>query len=74
MDIIKVFLILFIFVGCAGREDFQLQESDAKCSDKVCGQMSSCSEAMYNFQYCGNRDLDKDEDGEPCEELCKELL
>ena len=73
MNMAKITLMLFIFAACAGRGEPQKQESDARCSDRVCGQMSSCSEAIYNYQYCGNKELDKDEDGQPCEELCKEL-
>lgn len=69
----KIILLLTIFVGCAGTVETQKQESSAGCSEKSCGQMISCPEAMYNFKQCGRKELDKDEDGEPCEELCREL-
>lgn len=38
---------------------------------KTCGQMSSCGEARYHLNECGNRRLDGDSDGVPCESLCR---
>ncbi len=37
---------------------------------KTCGQMSSCAEARYHLETCGNGRLDRDNDGVPCESLC----
>ena len=37
---------------------------------KTCGQMSSCAEAQFHLNECGNRRLDGDNDGVPCEKLC----
>ena len=38
---------------------------------RTCGQMSSCDEAYYNLRVCGNRSLDRDKDGIPCESICR---
>ncbi|MBH0236916.1 excalibur calcium-binding domain-containing protein [Methylobrevis albus] len=38
---------------------------------KTCGQMASCDEARYHLESCGNRRLDRDRDGTPCEGLCR---
>ncbi|WP_372239854.1 excalibur calcium-binding domain-containing protein [Pseudomonas sp. A-1] len=42
------------------------------CSTKkTCGQMSSCEEAKFHLQQCGNGRLDGNNDGVPCEALCR---
>lgn len=38
---------------------------------KTCGQMSSCEEAYYHLLQCGNGRLDGDNDGVPCESICR---
>ncbi|MOA38608.1 Excalibur calcium-binding domain protein [compost metagenome] len=38
---------------------------------KTCGQMSSCEEARFHLQQCGNSRLDGNSDGVPCESLCR---
>ena len=38
---------------------------------KSCGQMTSCAEALYHLDQCGNSRLDGDRDGVPCEKLCR---
>lgn len=38
---------------------------------KTCGQMASCSEASFHLEQCGNVRLDRDNDGIPCESLCR---
>lgn len=38
---------------------------------KTCSQMSSCSEARFHLEQCGNTRLDGDRDGLPCEVLCR---
>lgn len=40
-------------------------------SRKTCGQMSSCEEARFQLEQCGNTRLDRDRDGVPCEALCR---
>lgn len=37
---------------------------------KTCGKMNSCEQA-YQALECGNRRLDKDKDGVPCESICQ---
>ncbi|WOC77653.1 thermonuclease family protein [Stutzerimonas frequens] len=45
--------------------------SQFSCSPrKTCGQMSSCAEARYHLEQCGNGRLDRDNDGIPCESIC----
>jgi endonuclease YncB( thermonuclease family) len=36
-----------------------------------CGDMSSCAEAKFYLNSCGVRRLDRDNDGIPCESICK---
>jgi deoxyribonuclease-1 len=38
---------------------------------KTCGQMSSCDEALFHLQQCGNGRLDGNNDGVPCEAICR---
>lgn len=40
------------------------------CYDKNCSEITSCAEA-YHLYRCGLRQLDGDEDGVPCEEICR---
>jgi hypothetical protein len=65
---IKLFLLL-ILVGCAGGKP-QSQELSSDCTDRFCGQMTTCTEAMHELLSCGRKELDGDNDGIPCEELC----
>lgn len=45
--------------------------SSFSCSPrKTCGKMSSCEEAYYHLKECGNKRLDRDKDGVPCESIC----
>jgi deoxyribonuclease I len=37
---------------------------------KTCKAMASCAEAMYHLETCGNKRLDGDGDGVPCEKIC----
>lgn len=42
------------------------------CADsKYCKEMSSCSEAKFHLNECGESRLDRDHDGVPCENVCK---
>lgn len=43
-----------------------------ECGSKSkCGQMNNCSEAMFYLKTCGLHRLDGDNDGVPCESLCR---
>ena len=44
--------------------------SGQACGKKHCSEMSSCEEAKYYFSQCGEKALDGDADGMPCEKLC----
>jgi hypothetical protein len=47
------------------------EEAKYSCSPrKTCKQMSSCEEAQYHLNVCGNKGLDRDKDGIPCETIC----
>lgn len=37
---------------------------------KTCPMMSSCEEAMYYLNTCGDTARDRDGDGVPCEKIC----
>lgn len=45
--------------------------SSGSCARKTCKQISSCGEARHQLTVCGNRSLDRDNDGVPCESLCR---
>ncbi|WP_090312052.1 excalibur calcium-binding domain-containing protein [Pseudomonas linyingensis] len=38
---------------------------------KSCSQMTSCAEARFHLEQCGNTKLDGNGDGVPCESLCR---
>lgn len=40
-------------------------------SKRFCKQMNSCNEAMFYLRQCGVQRLDRDNDGIPCESLCR---
>ncbi len=39
---------------------------------KSCGTVVSCEEAYYHLRNCGNKRMDRDKDGVPCESICIE--
>lgn len=42
------------------------------CGEKrYCRQMTSCAEARFHLSQCGLASLDGDDDGTPCEQLCR---
>lgn len=45
--------------------------SGFKCGNKrYCSQMKDCNEARFYLNQCGKSELDKDNDGIPCEQVC----
>lgn len=46
------------------------KQNGASCERKTCGQISTCQEAYHQLNVCGNRRLDRDNDGVPCESIC----
>ena len=45
-------------------------EGLASCQKKYCTQVATCAEANYLFNICGDKSLDADADGVPCEATC----
>ena len=46
--------------------------SSFRCGEKrYCTQMTSCEEARFHLKQCGLSRLDADNDGVPCESLCR---
>ena len=44
------------------------------CNKKIyCKDMKNCAQVYYQFEQCGNEDLDRDKDGIPCENVCEKL-
>lgn len=41
------------------------------CSEKTCGKMDSCEEAVYKLYVCGDSARDSNNDGVPCESMCR---
>lgn len=42
------------------------------CADsKYCKEMTSCAEAKFHLNECGESRLDRDNDGVPCENVCR---
>lgn len=42
------------------------------CEDtKYCKEMRSCAEAKFHLNECGESRLDRDNDGVPCENVCR---
>lgn len=50
----------------------EFENEGFSCGFKTkCGQMDSCAEARFYLTECGLRRLDRDNDGVPCESLCR---
>ena len=41
------------------------------CVETTCGQMTSCEEAVYKLYVCDHTRRDSDNDGVPCESMCR---
>jgi endonuclease YncB( thermonuclease family) len=56
----------------APKPERHLDPRAAECGTKrYCREMTSCEEARFHLEHCGLRRLDGDEDGIPCEDLCR---
>ena len=56
----------------AQQQQSQPQQPQYSCNcSKTCGQMSSCREAYFQLNNCGCRRRDGDNDGVPCESICR---
>ncbi|TFH84777.1 endonuclease [Billgrantia azerbaijanica] len=59
-------------IPAAPAQPTEPESSLFSCSPrKTCGTMASCEEAMFHLQQCGNGRLDRDNDGIPCESICR---
>lgn len=69
-------LILFCFQASAAEVTKEVKNtvSNFSCAKKYCKNMSSCSEAYHKFKVCGNKGLDRDKDGVPCENVCGKTI
>jgi len=60
--------------GCAATADAcasGLQLAYACDGRHLCKQMRSCEEARFFLNQCGVSSLDRDNDGVPCESICR---
>lgn len=56
-----------------GAQSSRVKSNSAKkyaCKRKYCRNIRSCDEAYYLLKHCGMRNLDRDHDGVPCENIC----
>jgi len=45
-------------------------QDSGSCGKKHCSEISSCEDALRSLSLCGQKSLDGDADGKPCEKLC----
>ena len=74
------FVILAALVGWMSSVQASEHESDDqtaapqafKCSEipRYCKEMESCEQAEFALEHCGQKKLDPDGDGVPCENVC----
>jgi len=62
---LKKRLILFFALMANAADKFD-------CSKRYCKEMKSCEEAYHYLRKCGRSGFDRDRDGIPCENVCKE--
>lgn len=44
------------------------------CTKSYCKNMRTCAEAYHHFSACGMQELDRDNDGIPCEDACGKTI
>ena len=69
-------LMLLLFVslsfGNSKKDTNKSNDKKEQCKEKkYCKDMKSCKEAIFHLEVCGNKKLDKDRDGIPCENICR---
>ncbi|SMB82371.1 Excalibur calcium-binding domain-containing protein [Pasteurella testudinis DSM 23072] len=62
-----LFIMLFSAMPLLAAEKYSCDEGRGK----YCKHMSSCAEAKYYLNKCGIGRLDRDNDGIPCENVCR---
>lgn len=75
--LIAAILLSLSFSANAGQMPDWMQSvttANYDCNKKYCKNMSSCSEAYYRFKTCGQKKLDRDDDGIPCENVCGKTI
>ncbi|MFA9500632.1 excalibur calcium-binding domain-containing protein [Mannheimia sp. E30BD] len=55
---------LSLIAAVYAKEKFQCE------GKRTCSQMDSCEEARFYLTQCGVSNLDRDNDGIPCESIC----
>lgn len=73
MKIITLFLTVFFLTSSPVLAKNKKTDTEQfSCSErKYCKEMSSCAEAKYHLNECGEGRLDRDGDGIPCENVCR---
>lgn len=71
----KLFLILtalsLAFSTATLAKSKKADAEQFSCADsKYCKEMTSCAEAKFHLNECGESRLDRDHDGVPCESIC----
>lgn len=56
--------LLLVSTAALGAQNYDCSKK------KYCKDMKSCEEARYYFERCGMKNLDRDKDGIPCENVC----
>ncbi|MCZ6619478.1 MAG: thermonuclease family protein [Gammaproteobacteria bacterium] len=58
--------------GVVSKEELKEELRELSCQQRpLCKEMRSCDEAVWYLQVCKYTALDRDQDGIPCEGLCK---
>jgi len=69
---INIILFVMLFYLCIMINHVSDQLSEDKVQTKTyCYEMESCTEAKYYLEKFNIKNLDKDNDGIPCESICK---
>jgi len=61
---------LALALVCIGGLSAAMAQAPPGCQKRYCTQISTCAEAHYRYSVCGDRSLDRDDDGIPCEDMC----
>jgi hypothetical protein len=70
----KILILLpLLCLGCENiSTETETSEGGYQCGQKSrCYEMDSCTEVKWYFKNCNLPDLDRDNDGVPCESLCE---
>ena len=76
-SILLVFMAMAFFIPAmaddsdTGNDKGPSDDKGYSCETrKTCSKVASCEEAYYQLKTCGNKKLDADNDGIPCEKIC----